>query len=304
MEYQSLIEEVYQEVQQMELRGKLANYIPELSKVNPHQFGLCLIDMQGNVYGSGDYKTSFSIQSISKVFTLCMVYSRLKSSIRRRVNVEPSGDPFNSLIQLEHEDGIPRNPFINAGALVVTDALISLFPEPEKAINRFISEISCEKGIPVNKEVHLSEMEHSSRNRALANFMKSFNNIDNNIDRLIEVYTYHCSLEMSCFELAKAFQLFCNNGFSPYCNKQILDGSSTKRISAMMLTCGFYDEAGEFAYRVGLPGKSGVGGGVAAVLPGQFSITVWSPELNPKGNSVKAIKALELLTDKLGVSLF
>ncbi len=304
MDYQSLIEEVYEEVQQLNLRGKLADYIPELSRVDPANYGICLIDMEGNVFGTGQYQKGFSIQSISKVFTLSMVYDQMKGNLRKRVNVEPSGDPFNSLIQLEHEDGIPRNPFINAGALVITDALISLFPQPEAAIKKFIREISCENVVTVNQEVHQSEMAHSSRNRALANFMKSYNNMDNPIDRVIEVYTYHCSIEMSCFELAKAFQYFCNNGYSPYCKRQILDGSSTKRINAMMLTCGFYDEAGEFAYKVGLPGKSGVGGGVAAVLPGRFSIAVWSPELNPKGNSVKAIKTLELLTDKLKVSLF
>ena len=288
----------------MKLRGHLASYIPELSKINPDYYGICLIDRQGNVFGTGDYDIPFSIQSISKVFTLTMVYSHLKSSIRGRVNVEPSGNPFNSLVQLEHEDGIPRNPFINAGALVVTDALISLFPEPEEAIHRFICDITSENHVLLNREVHQSELMHSSRNRALANFMKSFANIHNSIDRLIDVYTYHCSLEMNCFQLAKAFQLFCNNGFSPYCNKQIVTSSSTKRLNAMMLTCGFYDEAGEFAYKVGLPGKSGVGGGVVAVLPGHFSIAVWSPELNPKGNSVRAIKTLELLTDRLGVSLF
>lgn len=304
MNYQSLIEEVYEEVQQLNLRGKLADYIPELSTVNPENYGICLIDREGNAYGTGHYQTPFSIQSISKVFTLSMVYDYLKGSLRRRVDVEPSGNPFNSLVQLENEKGIPRNPFINAGALVVTDALISLYPKPEEAIKQFIRDISCEEHVRVNHEVHQSEMGHSSRNRALANFMKSFNNIDNNIDRIIEVYSYHCSIEMSCFELAKSFQYFCNSGYSPYCKRQILDNSSTKRISAMMLTCGFYDEAGEFAYKVGLPGKSGVGGGVAAVLPGAFSIAVWSPELNPKGNSVKAIKTLELLTDKLKISLF
>ena len=304
MNYQALIEEVYDEVQRLNLRGRLADYIPELSSVNPENYGICLIDMEGNVYGTGDYQTPFSIQSISKVFTLSMVYDYMKGSLRQRVDVEPSGNPFNSLVQLEKEKGIPRNPFINAGALVITDALISLFPQPEDAIKKFIREVTCESSVTVNGEVHQSELAHSSRNRALANFMKSFNNIDNSIDRVIEVYTYHCSIEMSCFQLAKAFQYFCDRGFSPYCQRRILEPSSAKRISAMMLTCGFYDEAGEFAYKVGLPGKSGVGGGVAAVLPGRFSIAVWSPELNPKGNSVKAVKTLELLTDKLKISLF
>lgn len=304
MNYQALIEEVYYEVQQMGLRGKLADYIPELSMVDPRQFGICLVDMEGNIYGTGDYQTKFSIQSISKVFTLTMVLANLRKEIRQRLNVEPSGNPFNSLVQLEHENGIPRNPFINAGALVIVDALISYFPDPEETINQFMRDISCEHEIPLNLQVQESELAHSSRNRALANFMKSFGNMDNQIDRIIEVYTYHCSLEMSCQQLAKAFMLYANDGTSTFCSRRVLDASNTKRINALMLTCGFYDESGDFAYRVGLPGKSGVGGGVSAVLPGKFSITVWSPELNSKGNSVKGIKALELLTDKLGFSLF
>lgn len=304
MDYQALIEDVYEEVQQQKLQGKLADYIPELSRVNPGYFGICLVDKYGKAYGTGDYKTKFSIQSISKVFTLTMVFSKLRNDIRQRINVEPSGNPFNSLVQLEHENGIPRNPFINAGALVVTDELISLYPETEEAIEKFIREISCENTISVDRQVQQSEMDHSSRNRALANFMKSFHNIENNIDRLIEAYCYHCSIEMSCYQLAKAFLIYAMDGRSVLCERRVLNSSNTKRINALMLTCGFYDQAGDFAYKVGLPGKSGVGGGVAAVLPGQFSIAVWSPELNPKGNSVKGIKALEILTDKLGISLF
>lgn len=304
MEYQELIEEVYHDVQKMDLKGHVADYIPELSRISPDYFGVCLIDMEGNIYGVGDYETRFSIQSISKVFTLTMAFQELKKNLQDRINVEPSGDPFNSLVQLEHEHGIPRNPFINAGALVVTDALISLHPEPEKAIHNFICGLGCAEEIPVNEQVMQSELDHSSRNRAVANFMKSFGNIHNNIDRLIEVYCYHCSLEMSCLQLAKAFLVYAGNGESRFCNKRILSNSNIKRINALMLTCGFYDQAGDFAYKVGLPGKSGVGGGVAAVLPGNFSIAVWSPELNEKGNSLKSIKFLEILTDRLGISLF
>ena len=304
MDYQALIEEVHYEVEAMNLRGQLPTYIPELSMVDSAGFGISLVDCKGNIYGTGDYRKPFSIQSISKVFTLTMAFSVMQDTFRRRVNVEPSGNPFNSLVQLEKEDGIPRNPFINAGALVITDAIISMYAEPEQAINEFIKRIACASSIPVNQRVHQSELSHSARNKALGNFMKSFGNIDNSIDRIIEVYTYHCSLEMSCEQLAKAFLIYANDGYSAFCQGQILESGSIKRINALMLTCGFYDEAGDFAYKVGLPGKSGVGGGVGAVLPGQFSIAVWSPELNPKGNSVKGIKALEILTDRLGISLF
>jgi glutaminase len=303
--YQQILEEIYKEVQALGLKGKVADYIPELSKINPERFGICLVDLDGNSYGVGDYEEEFSIQSISKVFTLAMVFGRLKGELWQRVNVEPSGNPFNSLVQLEYELGIPRNPFINAGALVTTDALISLFfPQPEEAISEFIKALSNEGHLTVNQDVQNSELQFSDRNRALANFIKSYKNIENEINKLIEVYTYHCSIEMSCYQLAKSFMVFANNGYCPNSKRQILDSSSTKRLNALMLTCGFYDEAGEFAFKVGLPGKSGVGGGIAAVLPGKFSIAVWSPALNKKGNSMKGIKALELLTDKLGISLF
>jgi glutaminase len=304
MNYQQIIEEVYQEVQQMELKGAVASYIPELGKVNPDHFGICLLDMKGGVYGVGEYQLPFSIQSISKVFTLCMAFSRLRSQLWKRVNVEPSGNPFNSLVQLEFENGIPRNPFINAGALVVTDALISLYENPAEDILSFIRDIADDQSIQINSQVQASELKHGSRNKALANFMKSYNNIENDVDQILEVYTGHCSIEMSCLQLAKAFMLFANQGVGFYDGKRVLDPSSTKRLNALMLTCGFYDEAGEFAFKVGLPGKSGVGGGIAAFLPGEFSITVWSPELNKKGNPLKGMKALELLTDKLGISLF
>jgi glutaminase len=304
MDYQNLITEVYEEVQQMGLQGKAANYIPELANVDTNQFGICMVDKAGKIYGVGDYQEPFSIQSISKVYSLVMVFSKLKRELWKRVNVEPSGNPFNSMVQLEYEQGIPRNPFINAGALVVTDALISLYPEPKQAILDFIQKVSGEKEIMVNSSVQQSELEHSARNKALANFIQSFQNIENSIDKLIEVYTYHCSIEMNCLQLAKSFLFFCNNGYCNYSHTHILDGSSTKRLNALMLTCGFYDESGEFAFKVGLPGKSGVGGGIVAVLPGQFSVAVWSPGLNKKGNSVKGIAALELLTTKLGISLF
>lgn len=304
MDYQPLMNEVYKEVQEMDLHGQLADYIPELAGVNPRQFGMCLVDKTGKFYGVGDYETPFSIQSISKVFTLVMAYSKLERELWQRVNVEPSGNPFNSMVQLEYEQGIPRNPFINAGALVITDALISMYSDPKQDILDFVKTLSGDEHISVNQHVQQSEIDNSARNRALANFIRSFGNLHNNIDRLIDVYTYHCSIEMDCFQLAKSFLFFCNNGYSYFGDTNILSGRNTKRMNALMLTCGFYDEAGEFAYKVGLPGKSGVGGGIVAVLPGQFSVAVWSPALNEKGNSLKGIAALELLTTKLGVSLF
>ncbi|MFN3800300.1 glutaminase [Belliella pelovolcani] len=304
MDYQQIIEEVYREVQEENLRGKVATYIPELASVNPDQFGIALVDLEGNVFGVGDYQIPFSIQSISKVHTLTMVFHVFKSKLWARVNVEPSGNPFNSIAQLEYEKGIPRNPFINAGALVITDALCSKFERPIEQISDFINELAGQTCVRINQEVKQSEQNHAARNTALGYFLKAYQNFENNVEEVLDVYFSHCAMEMSCVDLAKSFSFLANDGYSIFANREIVSESHARRINALMLTCGFYDEAGEFAFRVGLPGKSGVGGGVAAVMPHKFSIAVWSPELNEKGNSVKAIKALELLTDKLSFSLF
>jgi glutaminase len=302
--YQLVLQEIYKEVSEMNLAGAPARYIRELANVIPSFFGICLVDKQSKTYGVGDFREPFSIQSISKVFTLTKILAESDVKIWDRVNVEPSGNPFNSMIQLEFERGIPRNPFINAGALVITDALISAFPDTKKTILDFIRELAGDQSINVDQKVYQSELKNSSRNQALANFIKSYDNIENEIDQLIDVYCFHCALMMDTIQLAKSFSCFANDGFSQFANRQILDSRNTKRVNALMLTCGYYDQSGEFAYRVGLPGKSGVGGGAVAVMPGQFTVTAWCPELGEKSNSLKATKALELLTTKLGISLF
>lgn len=304
MDYQELIDEVYHEIKSANPRGKVADYIPELASVDGDKFGIALVDLEGNIFGAGDFEEPFSIQSISKVYTLAMVARIFESKLWSRVNVEPSGDPFNSIAQLEFEKGIPRNPFINAGALVITDALTSKFKDPISEISKFINEITGKECIKINQEVMDSELKHSERNIALGYFLKAFNNFDNNVEEVVKTYVAHCAMEMTCVDLARSFSFLANDGYSIYAKREIVTESYARRINAIMLTCGFYDEAGEFAYRVGLPGKSGVGGGVAAVMPHKFSIAVWSPELNEKGNSVKSIMALELLTDKLKFSLF
>jgi glutaminase len=304
MDYQLIINEVYREVQMLQLEGKVANYIPELANVDIHKFGITLATAKGEVYSIGDTDEKFSLQSISKAFTLAMVFATEGEKLWNRLGVEPSGNPFNSLAQLEYENGIPRNPFINAGALVITDILRSQTDSPVEDILRFINKLTNSQNITINQKIALSEIKHSNRNKALAHFMKSFGNINSNIDELIETYCHQCAIEMTCTQLANAFLLFANHGQNRFNGDQLLTISQTKRINALMQTCGFYDEAGEFAYTVGLPGKSGVGGGIAAVLPGEFSVVVWSPGLNPKGNSAKGMKALEILTTKLGHSVF
>ena len=304
MDYQELIEEVYEEVKSKDPRGKVANYIPELARVDAEKFGMALVDLEVNVYGVGDYEVPFSIQSISKVHTLTMVAHIFQDKLWSRVNVEPSGNPFNSIAQLEFEKGIPRNPFMNAGALVITDALTSKYASTLEEVTRFINEVAGRRCVTINKEVMNSEMMHAERNMALAYFLKAYKNFENNVDEVVKTYIGHCAMEMCCVDLARSISFLANDGYSIYANREIVTESFARRINALMLTCGFYDESGEFAFRVGLPGKSGVGGGVAAVMPHKFSIAVWSPELNEKGNSVKSIMALELVTDKLKFSLF
>lgn len=304
MDYAKIIRDIALEVEPLFGQGKVANYIPELGKVLPRQFGFCLQLNDGTNYEFGDSRTKFSIQSISKVFTLSRAFGLLGEELWQRVGVEPSGNAFNSLMQLEYEKGIPRNPLINAGALVVTDMLVSKFKNPKAEILRHLRQLAGTEDINFNESVAESERKTGFRNFALAYFLKSFGNLHNDVEQVLDVYFHQCSIEMTCTELARAMQVFSQHGLEPQSGERLLTSSQTKRLNAVLQTCGFYDEAGEFTYAVGLPGKSGVGGGIAALLPGHYSIGVWSPELNQKGNSVLGMKALELFTTMTGNSVF
>ncbi|MDE5956620.1 MAG: glutaminase [Bacteroidales bacterium] len=284
-------------------KGKQADYIPALAKVNPDQFGMCLQTVSGDVYPYRQADTRFSIQSISKVFALAMCLSLRGESLWKRIGKEPSGTAFNSLIQLEVEKGIPRNPFINAGAIVLSDILITELVRPEEEFLHFVRELCGTESIVYNDEVAHSEREHGFLNAAIANMLKSHGTIENDIEHVLMFYFKMCSVEMSCRELASAFMAFADR--RPFnIDGYRLTNSQIKRMNAVMLTCGFYDEAGEFSYLVGLPGKSGVGGGIVAICPLKYSVAVWSPRLNSKGNSVMGMKALELLTTYTEESIF
>ncbi|PLX23144.1 MAG: glutaminase [Salinivirgaceae bacterium] len=304
MNYQQIIEDIYEEVKPLLGKGKVADYIPALAKVDPNEFAITVADLEGNKYHVGNFEQKFSIQSISKVYTFAVAFSHLGDSIWQRVGREPSGNPFNSLVQLEKEDGIPRNPFINAGALVITDMLFDVLKEPRADILQFIIGLTGDSSIDFDKEVATSERENGYRNAALANFLRSHNNINYDIEEVLNLYFCHCSITMNTNELANSFLFLANGGVNPLNNERILSLSQTKRLNALMMTCGAYDEAGDFAFRVGMPGKSGVGGGIAAVIPGELAIAVWSPALNAKGNSLAGVQALELFTTKTGKSVF
>lgn len=302
MKCSNIISDIYSEMKKTESKGEIANYIPELAKVDENKFGIYLLTSKGNSYGFGDIDEKFSIQSIAKVFSLTLAYHKLGAKLWERVGVEPSGDPFNSLVQLEYENGIPRNPFINSGALVICDILFDVFENPKVEILNFIRKISKNNNINYNLKVAKSEKDNGYKNAAHINLMKSFGNIKNNIEEVLDFYFHLCSIEMTCKELSQAFLFFANG--CRIDDEQILSLSKSKRLNALMLTCGFYDEAGEFSFLVGLPGKSGVGGGIAAIFPGEYAVAVWSPKLNKKGNSYLGMKALELLTSKTEKSIF
>jgi glutaminase len=306
MDYQQLLNELRKEVGKIRPDGEVAGYIPELKKIAPDKFGAYLTSMDtGKGYGSGDCNERFSLQSISKVLSLTLAFSLEGEQLWKRVGVEPSGNAFNSLVQLEYEKGIPRNPFINAGAIVIADMLISNCREKTKeTFLNFVRKISGESSVCYNTEMVTSEKTAGYRNAALINFMKSFGNIKNDIDEVIDFYYHICSIEMSCAELSRTFLLFANHGKLVTSGEEIISTSKSKRINAIMQTCGFYDEAGEFSFRVGLPGKSGIGGGIVAIHPGKYSIAVWSPRLNAKGNSFYGVELLERLTTRLGLSIF
>ena len=304
MDYQKLLENIYQEIQPYVKEGKQANYIPELAKVNPDQFGMFIHSIYGETASIEQADTRFSIQSISKVFALAMCLSIKGDDLWKRVGREPSGTAFNSLIQLEVEHGIPRNPFINAGALVMADILFSHLDDPANDFLNFVRAVANNPTIEYNRDVANSERENGYLNAAIANLLKYHGTIENDIESVLNFYFLMCSIEMSCRELSLAFLAFANHRRKFDYAGISLTASQVKRINAIMQTCGFYDEAGEFAYFVGLPGKSGVGGGIVAIHPLQYSVAVWSPRLNSKGNSVMGMKALELLTTETKESIF
>ena len=304
MDYQKIIEEIAIELESIPHEGEVASYIPELAKINPNKFALNAHTIEGQDYNFGDVDERFSIQSISKVFMLTQAYMIHGPKLWERVGVEPSGNPFNSLVQLEYENGIPRNPFINAGALVIADILCDTLENPKEDMLNFVRRLSGNNTINFNEKVARSEKETGFKNAAQINLMKSFGNIKNDINCVLDFYYHMCSIEMSVKELSRAFMLYVNHGVLMPENIRLMKYSKSKRMNALMQTCGFYDEAGQFSFKVGLPGKSGVGGGIVAIHPEKYAVAVWSPRLNKKGNSFLGMKALEMLTTKTSLSIF
>jgi len=304
LDLEKIICEIAGEVKHEFGKGEVAKYIPALAGVNPNNFGIAVCTIKGDTYTYKNSDKNFSIQSISKVFSLTLALEKMGNELWQRVGKEPSGTPFNSLTQLEYENGIPRNPFINSGALVVCDCVISKYEDPLMDLLNFVRKITDNPSINYDAYVANSEKEKGARNTALVNFMKSFSNIKNPVKEVLDLYFHQCSLNLNCVDLAKAFLFLANRGINPHNNERILTTSRAKRISSLMLTCGLYDESGDFAFRVGMPGKSGIGGGIVATIPEKLAISVWAPELDKFGNSYVGIKVLELFRTKTGISIF
>lgn len=282
----------------------MADYIPELGKVPGDKFGMAICTVKGECFSVGDADEPFSIQSISKLFVLQLVISQLGEMVWTRVGKEPSGDRFNSLMKLELEHGVPRNPFINAGALAVTDMLMGLSGDTSKRILEYIRYLGLNDNISSNEKVMNSELEHAHVNRAMINLMKAHGCVESDVEELIRTYCYQCAIEMTCKEVARAGLPLAMDGYSPMHGNAVLSQKQSRRINAVMLTCGMYDSVGSFAYRVGLPAKSGVGGGILAIVPGELSVAVWSPELDVTGNSYVGTAALEMFTSMTHSSIF
>ncbi|CAH0527016.1 glutaminase B [Vibrio hippocampi] len=302
---QSILSQILAEASELLGQGKVADYIPALARVPNNKLGIAVYTNEGEIITAGDAQEAFSIQSISKALSLTLAMMLYKpEEIWKRVGKEPSGQAFNSMIQLEMEQGIPRNPFINAGAIVVADLLQSRLSAPRQRLLEFVRQLSGDAHVVYDKVVAASEMMHSDRNAAIAYLMRSFGNFDNDVIPVLNNYFHACALKMNCVDLAKTFSYLANKGQCVHTKKQVVTATQSKQLNSLLATCGLYDGAGEFAYRVGMPGKSGVGGGIIAVVPGEMTIAVWSPELDKSGNSLAGTRALELLSERIGRSIF
>ena len=300
-----LLAGILEEVRPLLGQGKVADYIPALAQVPADRLGIAVCTVEGELFTAGDAFEPFSIQSISKALSLTLALTLYQEEeIWARVGKEPSGQPFNSLVQLEFEQGIPRNPFINAGALVVSDLLETRLTAPRQRTLELVRRLCGNPAIMADQVVARSEYQHSARNAAIAYLMKAYGNFENEVDKVLQSYFNACAIRMSCVDLARAFVYLANRGVPLGESTPLLPARTTKQVNALLATCGLYDEAGDFAYRVGMPGKSGVGGGIMALVPGELSICVWSPEPNKAGNSLAGTAALELLAERLGRSIF
>jgi glutaminase len=299
-----ILAQIHTEAQSLFGRGKVASYIPALAQVPPRQFGMAVALIDGSTHDVGDAHTAFSLQSITKLFAFVLALKAVGDDLWGRVGREPSGAAFNSMVQLETEKGIPRNPFINAGALVITDILTTRYAHLDIALLGALRRLTDDPDLRWNAVIAKSERDTAHRNMAMAYFMKSYGNMANPPELVLDNYCRQCAIEMSCAQLAQATLFLANDGLDigkdARAGEQFLSADAARRVNALLLTCGAYDAAGDFAYRIGLPVKTGVGGGIVAIVPSRGTVSVWAPELDAKGNSVLGAFALERLMQLTG----
>lgn len=286
--------------------GKVASYIPELGKADSMALGAAIADIHGNLYMAGDADQPFTMQSISKVVTLALALMELGEEIVfSKVGMEAVADPFNSIMRLEMDKPHrPHNPFINSGAIVL--ASILPFSDNDAKVDAILDmtrQLTGNPSIDVNEEVYLSEKVTGERNRALAYFLSSTQDMEGDVEDILDVYFRHCSIEVTAKDLAIMGATIAEDGKNPFTGEEVLSPEICRIVRALMVTCGTYDGSGEFAVRIGIPCKSGVGGGIMASLPGMMGIGVFGPALDYRGNSLAGAKILEMLSEENGLRL-
>ncbi len=303
----NLLKSIVENSKEYTKEGKVASYIPELSKANRDALGICVVTLDGKEYFAGDFEEKFTVQSISKVVSLMLaILENGKKNVFSKVGMEPTGDSFNSIMSLEVKNPQkPFNPMINAGAIVTT-SLITGDSSEEKIENilSFTRKITDNKEIGINEEVYMSEKLTGNRNRALAYFMKSNGHIDGDVEEILDVYFKQCAMEINCRDIARIGAVLANDGVLPWSGERVISRETSRIVKTIMVTCGMYDASGEFAVHIGIPAKSGVGGGIMASVPRRMGIGVYGPSLDSKGNSIGGIKILQELSEELDLSIF
>lgn len=302
-----LLNELVEKNRQWVHFGKVATYIPELKNANPNALGIVIVDIEGNVYRAGDYREKFTIQSVSKPITLMLaLMDRGAEFVFERVGMEPSGDAFNSMRKLETiNPSKPLNPMINAGAIAVTSLILgNSYEEKFQRILDLFRKISGNPNLQINESVYLSEKRTGDRNRSMAYFLRDVGILEGDVESILDLYFKQCSIEVDCEDIARIGVFLANQGIMPDTKEQVVPKEITQIAKTFMVTCGMYDESGEFAINVGVPAKSGVGGGIMCAVPNRMGIGVMGPALDPKGNSIGGLKMLQVLSKELSLSIF
>lgn len=302
---QKLLDSLVEKHRPAAREGKVAEYIPELAKQDPLLLGAAVVNPEGEVHAAGAFRTRFTLQSISKLISLMVaLMDHGEEGVFSKVGMEPTGDPFHSLYKLEiTEEAKPLNPMINAGAIVVSSLIRgeSVEERAERVI-RLVREMADNPEIDMNRDVYRSERDTADRNRALAYFLKGCGVIDD-VEETLDVYFRQCSICVDCVDLARMGLCLAQNGVTLR-GKRVIPAEIARLAKTFMVTCGMYNASGEFAIRVGIPAKSGVSGGILALVPGRMGIGVFGPALDKKGNSITGIRLLEDFSKQLGLSIF